>query len=240
MNVACFCKRAAVLLLAAAFASGCAATSPIPPRADNLPDPNWNVYDFEYAWPSKPIRYSFRFANTGDAPVSVTGISVCCGCEAQAAVPKGTSVEPGGSTAILVTCTMPRYEGPVERQIVLSTDDPENPEIPLIVQGRVSRDTVVVPPSLVFDDAKKGLRSEKRLRVFQMSDQRLEISKIEADPKSYEIEIKRFEQANHRGFDIVVGFTPKGPGALVNAITIHTNDNRKARIDVPVFANVVE
>ena len=227
-----------ILLISILF-WGCAATS------EKHDSPSWplvvegNVYEFEYAGPSQTVSHEFKFANEGDAPLVLKGLSVCCGCEAAMLGGPEEPVSPGGSVTVLVSCTMPRYEGGVEKVITVDTDVPGCESVPLTMKGQVKRDIVVTPSALFFGDLKKGQASARKLRVLQMSDEELEIVKVEADPNRFKVDTVRLDEPNHKGFVVTVVFSAEVPGgAFSDAITIHTNDRRRARIDVPIIAQI--
>ncbi|MBN1930915.1 MAG: DUF1573 domain-containing protein [Desulfobacterales bacterium] len=234
-------KKSAVILLAVAVISGCAVTPNTNKRAGPALTLDNAVYDFEYAGPTQTIEHEFRFSNTGKSAIAITGLSVCCGCEAKLTTTQQEVIPPGQSGTVLVTCTLPRYEGPFEKVITLHTGAPDTESIPLSIKGMIKKDVVVIPSSVFFDTLKKEETSQKRLRVLQMSNHRLSINKVEADPNLYAIEFTRFDNRNHRGYDVTIEFSANVPvGIYSDVITIYTNDKRRSKIDVPIIAQVVE
>ncbi|WP_162458767.1 DUF1573 domain-containing protein [Desulfosarcina ovata] len=228
-------------MLACALLWGCATA----PFGTKTPSPAMTVgspvYDFEYAGPTQAITHEFKFTNSGNASVSVTGVSVCCGCQAQTAGLLNTPIAPGQEDGILITCTMPRYEGPVKKVVSLHTDAEGGESIPLTIKGMIKRDLVVTPTALSFGTIKKGATVQKRLRVLELSGQQLDIPKVMADPDLYTIETERFDELNHRGVDLTVAFSANvALGTLTDVITLFTNNQRRSKIDVPVVARIVE
>jgi hypothetical protein len=136
---------------------------------------------------------------------------------------------------------MPPYDGPVEKVITLHTDAAGNESTELTIKGTVLRGTAIIPSSLLFGRVQKGESVEKQLRVLQLSSERLNISKFEANPALYRIEFKRFDEQNHSGYNVSVKFLGNVPaGTHSDVITIHTNSKRKPRIDVPIVVQVIE
>lgn len=228
-------------MIAAAALSGCALTSFKKQSTDQILTVDSAVYNFEFCGPAQTIQHEFKLANIGHEPISITGASVCCGCEAQSSTAMNDPIAPGQRGDVIVKCTMPRYEGSVAKLITLHTDVPGIESIPLTIKGTVKRDIVILPSSLAFGTLKKGEGAQKQLRVFQMSNQQLNINKVEANPDYYIIETSRFDELNHRGYDVTVRFLANvNPGTHSDVITIHTNDRRRSKIDVPIVAQVVE
>lgn len=231
----------AILILAATVVSGCAIT----PLTKKLPSPNLavdhSVYDFQYAGPTQTITHEFKFTNTGIDAVSIKSISVCCGCDAQTSETLNTAIIPGQQGKIMITCTLPRYEGPVEKVVTVHTNTPDGDPIALTMRGNVERDVVLVPSALSFGTLGKGQKIQKRLRVLQMSNEKLVVKKVTTSSDVYEIKTARFDDVNHRGVELTVDFTANvHTGTYSDVITIHTNDRRRLKIDVPIVAQVVE
>jgi hypothetical protein len=200
-----------------------------------------SVYNFEFAGPSQLIAHEFTFTNTRQTAVSIADVSVCCGCQANSAELLNTPIAPGQQGAIMITCTMPRYEGPVEKEIQLRTDIESSDPIPLTIKGVVKRDIVLIPSALSFGSVTKGTIIQKRFRVLQVSSQKLEIRKVDADKDLYTVETKRFDDINHRGFEVTVAFLANvDTGGYSDVITLHTNDQRRPRVDVPIVAQIIE
>jgi hypothetical protein len=199
------------------------------------------LYDFEYAGPNQTIEHTFKIIHTGKAPVAISGLSVCCGCTAQLSTEREAALDPGQAAAVRVTCTMPRYEGAIEKVISLHVASPNSADIKMTLKGEIRRDVAVVPSSLSFGELKKGETTQKRLRVLQMSYERLDLQKVEVGAEYYTIDIARFDELNHKGYEVTVGFTANvEPGTHSDVITIVTNDGRRPKIDVPIVAHVVD
>jgi hypothetical protein len=199
------------------------------------------VYDFEYAGANQTIEHTFKISHTGKAPVALSGLSVCCGCAAQLSAENEAALEPGQTATVRVACTMPLYEGAIEKVISLHTASPNSTDIKMTLKGVIRRDVAVVPPSLFFGELKKGETAQKRFRVLQMSCEGLDLQKVEAGAEYYAIDIERFDALNHRGYEVTVGFTANiESGIHRDVITIVTNDKRRPKIDVPIVAQVID
>lgn len=233
-------RRLAGVAMLAIFL-GCASI----PQKQSASQPAFAVeeanYNFQYAGPGKTISHAFAYVNNGRAPVAITGLSVCCGCEVQKPLPITETIAPGQHGQIIIKCTLPRFDGPVEKVVTLHTDKPDASSIPLTIKGEVRRGIVLMPSALYFGTLKIGQTAQKRLRMFQVSNTRLMVARVEADPDYYAVETIRFDEPNLRGYDIVVGFSANvPPGIHSDLLSIHTNDLRRPVIDVPIVANVIE
>jgi len=95
------------------------------------------VFDFGKIAAGATVRHDFAFINVGDLPLKITGARVGCGCT----VVKDWSreVEPGESGSLPVEFRSARFEGPVSKSVVVSSNDPEQPNVTLEIKGTVHR-----------------------------------------------------------------------------------------------------
>lgn len=96
-------------------------------------------FDFGNALPGKTLRKEFAVRNFGDAALLIESVSTTCGCTA--ALPEVLRIEPGGSTPLRVTFETRRYEGKVERRVLIRSNDPDSPLLEVRVSATVGAGT---------------------------------------------------------------------------------------------------
>ena len=101
------------------------------PRISVEPD----GFDFGKALPGKTLRKEFALRNFGDAELVIEGVTTTCGCTA--AITADTRVKPGGSTLLRVTLETRSYSGKLERQVLVRSNDPKTPLLPVRVSASV-------------------------------------------------------------------------------------------------------
>ena len=196
------------------------------------------VYDLGIAGPSQKITHTFKFTNLGSAPLHITRVGAGCGC--MAALLSESEVPPGSSGEIQATFKTRRYEGRQETTITVHSNDPDNPEIDLMIQGMIKRNVAVVPQGINFGDVEKGKTVTRRVRLLQLSQNNLVVHKIEANEEYLTVSMSRFREENSRGINIDIALKRDvRVGRFSEVITLHTNLKRRPRIDVPVWANVL-
>jgi hypothetical protein len=135
--------RIVVVLLAAALAASggslFAEEDAAAPRIRVEPD----GFDFGKALPGKTLRKEFTLRNFGDAELVIEGVTTTCGCTA--ALTADTRVKPGGSTQLRVTLETRSYSGKLERQVLVRSNDPKTPLLPVRVSATV--ETPVAKPA---------------------------------------------------------------------------------------------
>ena len=196
------------------------------------------VYDFGIAGPGEKIRHTFRFRNTGNSLLKIYRHNASCGCLAFLLSKK--VIPPGGTGEIRVTFHTRHFEGKQKKTITIYSNDPKRPKVRLVVRGIIKREVAVVPSGVNFGEVKKGQAISRHVRLLELSRNRLEIRKIDYDPRLFSVKTSRFKDENSRGIEIEITLEPGVPaGRLNEVITLNTNLRKRPRIDVPVWANVL-
>ncbi len=130
-------SRSSAVLLATLLCAGAAAEEP---RAQGAAGPQIRVepesFDFGRALPGKTLRKEFTLRNTGEQELVIEGVSTSCGCTA--AVIGKTKLQPGASSPLSVTFETRSYQGLVERQVLVRSNDPKTPQLAIKVQATVA------------------------------------------------------------------------------------------------------
>lgn len=108
--------------------------------------------------------------------------------------------------------------GPLLDQVVLETDDLNNPTIPVLVDGTVKPDLQVTPEVVSFGPLKPGLSKIVKVVVKGRKPFRIEKVECDSDRECYAVALPSVEQTVH-----VVSLTitpPDEPGELREAFTV--------------------
>ena len=195
------------------------------------------VYDFGIAGPGEEIKHTFKFKNTGNSLLKIYRYEASCGCLTSLLSQK--DIPPGGTGKIRVTFHTRRFEGKQEKTFTVYSNDPERPKVNLIIRGIVKRGMAVVPSGVNFGKVIKGQVITRKVRVLELSKSRLEIKKIDYDPRLFSVKTSRFKDENSRGIEVEIALQPQVLGQLNEVITLHTSLKKRPRIDVPVWANIL-
>lgn len=229
-----------VLIVALSLLHGCALQhTGMRRRLNSAPTIQFDdtIYDFKFAAPEQEIVHIFTFKNLGSKPVAIKEISTDCGCTA--AVASEQTIPPGGEGKIHVEFRAPKFEGAQEKHIRISTNPPTSEEIVLTVKGMVKRGAAVFPQGFGFGKINAGETRKTCIRLYQLSKEKLELIKIEADRSRFNVAFSPFTSINHKGFDICLELKPGAPHGVMNdVITLYTNLSTRPRIDAMVLALV--
>jgi hypothetical protein len=92
-------------------------------------------FDFGEVLQERTLNKEFRIRNFGGSELRIDGVSTSCGCTA--ALPGTRSLAPGGSTTLRVSLETRDDQGPVERAVLLKSNDPAHPITQLKLTARV-------------------------------------------------------------------------------------------------------
>ncbi len=124
------------VLVAALLSAGAAAEEP---RSQEAAGPQIRVepesFDFGRALPGKTLRKEFTLRNSGEQELVIEGVSTTCGCTA--AVLGKTRLKPGASSPLSVSFETRRYQGLVERQVLVRSNDPKTPQLQIKIRATV-------------------------------------------------------------------------------------------------------
>ncbi len=121
-------------------------------------------HDFGRIASGRKVTHVFKGVNGGQVPLRITQVQPGCGCTS--AVLGQSTVAPGGSVEIQVTFDPGAFSGPVNKSVVLHTDDPGRPLQTLGFRADVFRPLELMTKALIFDDVPRtaGGRGEVRVR----------------------------------------------------------------------------
>lgn len=196
-------------------------------------------FNFGAAGEGERITHIFTFTNIGGKNLEIKEVATSCGCTA--AVTSAEIIPPGGGGQIQVIFDLSRRKGLQEKEIYVSSNDPERSMLVLRISGEVKTDIGLEPESLNFVNIHGGKRVEKQIKIVQVEKDELKINKIEANPKYFSVTLSSLqEDTGKKGFNMRVSLLPDAPAGIINeVITLHSTSKRRPRVDIPIFGNIL-
>ncbi|MEX2112311.1 MAG: DUF1573 domain-containing protein [Pirellulales bacterium] len=144
---------------------------------------------------------------------------------------------PGKTTyQLLVRLTKDAPVGYIKDQLILCTNDPRAPELPVDLEGRVISDITISPSQLFIGVVHPVQKVEKKLVV--RGKKPFKIIDIECPDKSFEIDAPKDARAVHL---IPVVFTAgDDPGRIAQKISITTDQGNNVVQACTAFAEIVK
>jgi len=231
---------------------------PEPPPADG-PQPKCVVdeptYDFGRMERGETGEHDFVIRNEGQYPLHIKLGGTSCSCTVTRLGGKGVDqganmavVGPSESLAVTVSWTA-KAEGGFRQRATIYTNDANSQSVDLRVTGEVFQTIDVRPSRLAMGDIDVVEGGSSELDVLSFAEKPLEIAKLEfTNPRTAEhfqttiMELAKEDLGDPKaesGYRIRVTAKPGMPiGMLRQSLLIHTSEEDRAPLDVPIDAMV--
>jgi len=226
--------RIAFVFLLAAIAQSVAAAEP----GTGKPSIHFEttVHDFGTINQHAQNEVVFKFQNDGDAVLTIERTQTTCGCTV--AMPSENNLDPGMSGEVKVTFNSQDFSGPIHKQIVVHSNDPEHPEVPLDIKANVLADLVCTPLSLDLGEiGRDGARAERAVKVFSPSGRKFKILSAKSSLGFLTTEIvPPAEDGGQYQVKIRVNGAPAG--GFTGSVLIQTDIEKLKPVPITVSGNV--
>lgn len=222
------------------FNQGCQDSFTSSSEQQDFPDLQFDerIYNFGVAGQQEKITHEYGFTNAGKGILTIETVKTSCGCVATLLSSK--EIPPADTGVITASFETRKYKGEQVETIHVHSNDPDEPEIELKITGVIKTEVAVEPEFLYFGDVEKGKAITKTLKLIQIGAGQLGLNQVEAAEEYFVTHVSGLEDERHKGFKIDVVLRSDAPiGRFTEAVTLHTNVNKRPRIDVPVCGNVL-
>lgn len=195
------------------------------------------IKDFQTVAKGEVIRHDFEIRNEGDAPLEIIDVRPACGCT----VADYTSTIPAGESgkvhAEVETVT---FAGPIAKSIAVFTNDPEQPQLQLVVKAMVKPYIAVDPGYARFIYVQREPHGTVTQSIFAEDDQDFDILGIDypedvlrAEAREAEPEEKVRTAARQWKVDLSIR-EDASVGPLRDFVTITTDHPKQKEIKIPI------
>ena len=193
------------------------------------------LYDFGSALEGTMVKHTFTIKNVGQGYLDIQGVKTSCGCTT--GDPSKMHVAPGDTTDIAVAFDTHFQKGHQVRTITVATNDPNNPQVAMTMQGIVKRQVEAVPGEVAFGDVKRGTEETKELLVNDLNPARGTFSVGPVSNSNSSIKVEQLKRPDGKpGALIRVSLLKTMPvGPFDDSIKITTN---RVPLQVDVFGTV--
>jgi hypothetical protein len=122
------------------------------------------AHDFGYVHPDDAVNIEparVEVANEGEGEITLTSVGLAPGCDPAFSLDyslTANTVLEGGESTLVEVAFAPLDTDPAYCQVLLTTDDPANPEIDITVSGNTGNDPKNVPPTVFIRQPSNGWR----------------------------------------------------------------------------------
>lgn len=218
----------------------------------NIDEP---VYNFDAMEVGTSQRHTFRLENESNEPLSVTYVSMTCQCTGL--MLDGQAVEPGAERTIAPGKTLEatlEWEAkppprPFRHGATLTSTDPANSRIELLVEGEVVASSTLEPQRLLFGSVPVKESATAQVQVFSRVASSVEVLSWEVEgpelAEAVEVDVQPLdahllaERDVKSGVRLVATLAPqKTLGPLNGRLRVRTNLENAAELSIPISANV--
>ena len=193
------------------------------------------LYDFGSALEGKMVTHTFTIKNTGQGYLDIQRREDVVRMHDRQ--PSKTHVAPGDTSDIAVTFDTHFQKGHQVRTITASTNDPNNPQVAMTMQGIVKKQVEAVPSEVAFGNVKRGHRGTKEILVNDLNPVRGAFSVGPVSNSNSSIKVEQQKRPDGKpGALLKVSLLKTMPvGPFDDSIKITTN---RVPLQVDVFGTV--
>jgi hypothetical protein len=192
------------------------------------------VHDFGKVFEDAPLTYTFTIRNAGGSPLEIQDVDPDCACTVAS---YDRTIPPGGQGKITLTIKPYSVVHQFKKQTKVQVNDPEHPEVVLILQG-VAQPFIEIQPShivrlrgLANDDVRGQVRFVSHLpTAWEIKEYRTNI------PDKIEVALKAEEPG--RVYVLEVRNKRHEAGSYAGLVELTTSSKQRPRLVVRVFADL--
>jgi hypothetical protein len=185
--------------------------------------------DFHPGPADETVVADFEFANAGTTPVNVTDVKTSCGCTTAALDKK--SYAPGEKGKISATFHIGDRMGLQQKQVMVSTDHPEEPVVQLTLRAFIPELLKYEPKAVIWPQNSDP--SPRIIRVSTGTDQAIHILGVRSSDDRVFAQLRQVEGGKAYDVGIVVNSTKEPLRATVRIETDYPPQKPKV-INLPV------
>ncbi len=182
-------------------------------------------------------EHSFRFQNTGDAPLIISKVRSACGCTA--ALLSSKQLAPGEWGEVKTVFNSKGYRGPVTLSVHVYSNDPEQPKTPFRLQGEVYNKLRVMPARLKFSSSKDNRPFTATIKLRNDGSSTLFLSDLKTTSGELRAELSDSRLAPGQTVQMVIRLTPRDDKSrYAGYVTLRTSSPRTPSIRIPITASI--
>lgn len=193
------------------------------------------LFNFGQVAEGSKTEHTFRFRNTGDAPLIISKVRSSCGCTA--ALLSAKKLAPGEWGELKATFNSKGFQGSVTKTIYVYSNDPEQQKVRFRLQGQVQRELMVTPRRLQFSAGKDKAPFAATITLRNDGSSQLFLSDLKTTSKELKADLSSSQLAPGESVQIAVSFTPlMEKSRFAGYVTLRTSSPRTPAVRIPVTA----
>ncbi len=183
-------------------------------------------------------EHTFRFQNTGDAPLIISKVRSSCGCTA--ALLSAERLAPGEWGELKTTFNSKGFQGAVSKTVYVYSNDPVQQKTRFRLQGEVQRELLVMPGRLKFSARKDKAPFTAAINLRNDGTTELFLSDLKTTSKELQAELSASRLAPGQSVQIAIRLAPNtDKSRFAGYVTLRTSSPRTPTVRIPVTAVLV-
>lgn len=196
---------------------------------------------FGVAGRGEAISSTFVYENRGTADLVVEAVKPACGQRVTEAGAR--RVRPGERSALTVAVTLGNHVGSQRFPVLVQSNDPDAPEVALVVSGTVATGVAAMPESLSFGKLPQGGKAQQSVRLRDLDRSALTAKVLALSGRLLRATLRPAESDPQHQWNLTVSVdaeqAPLGPFAEVVTVELAQAGRASKRLDIPVTGWVV-
>jgi len=199
--------------------------------------------DFGIVVKGEELFHSFEIKNEGKADLTIIDVRPSCGCTVAEA---DKVIKPGQTGKVKTKLETKDFKGPITKDIIVISNDPENPQFKLFIKATIRVVVDVLPDiNLRFVKLRKDTGKVQRILVTEEEGFEFKVLNYESTKPYIKLqwapvpEDKINPQYKNKQYEITALIGPEAPVGMVNEkITVFTNSKMVPKIELKVLGLV--
>lgn len=193
------------------------------------------LFNFGRVAEGSKTEHTFRFQNTGDAPLIITKVRSSCGCTA--ALLSAKELAPGEWGEVKTIFNSKGFQGAVSKTIYIYSNDPDQQKTPFRLQGEVQKELLVMPARLRFSASKEKTPFTATINLRNEGTTPLFLSNLKTTSEELQADLSSSQLAPGESVEITVRLAPNTDKTRFSGyVTLRTSSPRTPTIRIPVTA----
>lgn len=198
-----------------------------------------SIFNFGEIAEGAKVDHTFRFKNTGDAPLVINKVSSSCGCTA--ALLSEDVVQPGASGEVKTTFDSKGFSGAVTKTIYLYTNDPRQSKAAFQLKGTVKKEISVHPARLRFNGMKADTPTRATITLINGGEKNLFLSDLKTTSQELTGNLSTNHLAPGEKAELEITVIPEeGKKRFSGYVTLRTSSPRNPLLRIPVTGSLTE
>lgn len=224
----------------AGLLSGCVAVAP-DPSAGLVPPSGVQLvalqdhHDFGTVENGPIVAHTFKLKNYGPGTIEIASVDSGCGCTA--ALVSAPTLAPGQESAVEVSLDTYKLSGEQSKAVVVRSNDPVRPELPLTLHGYVATGMSAAPSRLFLGRLPAGAVVSQHVDV-KLARPEDAITGVTTESGRFAVESTPLDPPLN-GVRVRVTLLPTAStGAFDDRIVVTSTSERQPKISIPVLGTI--